>query len=65
MLALHNLGLSKSLISSHDFSKVMTSMASVQVNPFDFALASLAHLSFVRSTAVCTSVSHSPNFDEL
>ena len=42
----------------------MASMTNVCFNPVDFALASLAQLSFVRSAAVSMSVSHSSNFVE-
>ena len=65
MLALHNLSLSKSLISSHAFSELIASMTRVHVNPLDFALASLAQLSLVRSDAVSISINHSSNFVEL
>ena len=64
MLALHSLSLSKSLISSHVFSELIASMTKVWVSPFDFALASLAQLSLVRSAAVSKSVNHSSNFVE-
>ena len=42
----------------------MASMTNVDVNPLDFALASLAVHSYVRSAAVSMSVSHSSNFVE-
>ena len=48
MLALHSLSLSKSLMSSHAFSEMITSVTTVHVNPHDFALASMAQLSLVR-----------------
>ena len=64
MLALHSLSLSKSLISSHGFSKLIDSMTNVQANPLDFALASLDQLSLVRSAAVSISVNHSSSFAE-
>ena len=43
----------------------MASVTNVHVNPLDFALASLAYLSFVKYAAVSMSVSHSSNFVEL
>ena len=65
MLALSSLSLSKSLISSYVFSELIASMTNINVKPLDFALASLAQFSLVRSTAVSISVNHSPNFVEL
>ena len=64
MLALHSLSLSKSLTSSHVFSDLIASVTKVKVSPLDFAMASLAPLSFVRSAAVSKSVNHSSNFVE-
>ena len=64
MLALHCLSLCKSLISSHSFSEFIASVTKVWVSPLDFALASLAQLSLVRSAAVSKSVNHSSNFVE-
>ena len=64
MLALHSLILSKSLILSIFFSELIASMTKVCGNPLDFALASLAQLSLVRSTAVSISVKYSSNFVE-
>ena len=40
------------------------SMTNVKVSPLDFALASLAQLSLVRSAAVSISFNHSSNFVE-
>ena len=62
MLALHSLSLSKSLISSQDFSELIASVTNVWVIPLDLALANLALLSLVRSAAVSMSVNHSSNF---
>ena len=64
MLALHSSSLSKFLMSSLVFSELIASMTSVHVNPLDFALASLAQLSLLRSAAVSISVNHSSNFVE-
>ena len=63
-IALHSLTLSKSLMSSHVFSELIASMTNIHVNPHDFALASLAPLSLVRSAAVSILVNHSSNFAE-
>ena len=65
MLVLHSLSLSKSLISSYVFSELLASMTNVHVSPLNFALASLAQLSLVRSAAVPISINHSSNFVEL
>ena len=65
MLTLHSLSLSKYLISSHVFfSELIAFMTNVCVNPLDFALASLAQLSLVRSAALSISVNHSSYFVE-
>ena len=64
MLTLHSLSLSKSLISSHVFSKLIASVTIVWVSPLDFALASLVQLSLMRLAAVSMSVNHSSNFVE-
>ena len=65
MLTLHSLSLSKSLIYPHVFSELMASMINVHVSPLDFALASLAWLSLVRSAVVSISINHSSYFVEL
>ena len=65
MIALHSLSLSKSLLSSHVFSELIASVTNMHANPLDFALASLAQFSLVRSTVVLISVNHSSNFVEL
>ena len=39
----------------------MASVTNVHINPLEFALASLAGLSFERSAAISMSVSHSSN----
>ena len=59
MSALQSFSHNKSFISSHNLSELMASVTNVDVNPLDFALASLALLSFVRSSAVSMSVNHS------
>ena len=64
MLALHSLSLYKSLISSHVFLGVIASITNVQVSLLDFALASLAQLSLVRSAAVSKSDNYYSNFIE-
>ena len=51
-------------MSSHVSSQLMDSVTNVYVNPLDFALASLAWLSLVRSAAVSISVNHSSSFVE-
>ena len=56
MFTLRSLSLSKSLISSQDFSELIVSMTNVCVSPLDFALTSLAQISLVRSAAVSVSV---------
>ena len=42
----------------------MASVTNVLINPLEFALSSLALLSFVRSAAVSMSASHSPSLVE-
>ena len=51
-------------MSSHGFSELIASVTDVHVNPLDFALASLAQLSLVRSSAVSILINHSSNFVE-
>ena len=58
------MSLSKSFISSQDFSELIASETNVRVNPLDLASASLAQLSLVRSAAVFISINHSSNFVE-
>ena len=55
----------KSFILSQDLSDSMASVTNVHVNPLNFALASLAGLSFVRSAAVSMSGNHSSSLVEL
>ena len=49
-------------MSSHAFLELIASVTNIHVNPHDFALASLAQLSVMRSAAVSISVIHSSNF---
>ena len=64
MVALLSLSLSKCLISSHVFSELIASVTNVWVSPLYLALASLAHLSLVRSAAVSKSANFSSYFAE-
>ena len=64
IFVLHSLSHSKSLISSQDFPELIASITNVWVNPLDFAFASKAQLSFVRSAAVSISISKSSYFAE-
>ena len=64
ILALQSFSHNKFFISSQDLSELKASMTNVHVNPFDFALVSLALLSLVRSAAVSMSISHSSSLVE-
>ena len=64
ILALRSFSHNRSFISSQDLFEVMASVTSVCIKPLDFALASLALLSLVRSTVVSMSVSQSSNLVE-
>ena len=61
---LQSFSLNRSFISSHDLLEVMAFVTSVHIKPHDFALASLAVLSLMRSTAISMSVSQSCNLVE-
>ena len=62
--ALQSFGLNRSFISSHVLFEEMASVPSVYLKPCDFAFASLALLSLVRSAAISMSVSQSLNLVE-
>ena len=51
-------------MSSHVFSELIASVTNVHVNPLDFALASMAWLSLVRSAAVFIFINNSSSFVE-
>ena len=61
---LQSFNLNRSFISSHDLFREIASVTSVHVKPWNFALASLALLSLVRSAAVSMSWSQSSNLVE-
>ena len=62
--ALRSFNCNRSFISSHDLFEEIASVNSVHVNPWDFALVSLALLLLVRSAAVSMSRSQSSNLVE-
>ena len=62
--ALQSFNLDRSFISSHVLFEEIASVTSMHIRPQDFALASLALLSLVRSAAVSVSVSQSSNLVE-
>ena len=62
--ALQSFSLNRSFISSHDLFEEIASVTSMCIKPHDFALASFALLSLVRSAIISMSMSQSSNLVE-